>query len=203
MTLAVLLGSGAAARAADRTQARPAAAAAADKPAKPDDQSHETSRRAGARTDENDAGERKLSLYAINTGERLQVVYWADGRYRPDALKALNRLLRDRRNQAQGDIDPRLLDLLHRLATALDTTQPIHVISAYRSPETNAARAATPGSGVASNSLHVQGQAIDIRIPGVPLTRLRDAAVALGVGGVGFYPDSDFVHVDVGRPRRW
>ena len=92
---------------------------------------------------------------------------------------------------------------VYRLAEALDTDQPFHVISAYRSPETNAARAATPGSGVAQGSLHVKGQAIDVRVPGVPLERLRDAAIGLKAGGVGYYPKSDFVHVDVGRVRTW
>lgn len=148
-------------------------------------------------------GERRLRLYTVNQKESLDIVYWRDGRAVPEANDKIEHLLRDRRNGERGAIDPKLLDLLHRLRQALDTDEPFHVISAYRSLETNAKRAATPGSGVAQGSLHVRGQAIDIRVPGVPLEKLRDAATALKAGGVGFYPKSDFVHVDVGRVRSW
>ena len=113
-----------------------------------------------------------------------------------------DRFLRDFRNGEIGAIDPRLLDLLHRLRATTDSRQPFAVISGYRSPATNAALRLR-SIGVASTSLHMRGQAIDIRLADVPLATLRDAARALGAGGVGYYPGSDFVHVDTGRVRTW
>jgi uncharacterized protein YcbK (DUF882 family) len=102
-------------------------------------------------------------------------------------------------------IDPALLDLLHELHGTLETDQPFHVISGYRAPETNAMLRERGGShtGVASKSLHMVGKAIDIRLPGVKLEHLRAAATSLRLGGVGFYPTSNFVHVDTGRVRYW
>lgn len=99
-------------------------------------------------------------------------------------------------------IERRLLDLLHRLHATLDTSEPFHVISGYRSPDTNAMLLAR-GGGVARHSLHMDGQAIDLRVPGRALSKIRGAALALRGGGVGYYPGSDFVHVDVGRVRWW
>lgn len=159
----------------------------------------ENQRKEGSRT----AGERRLRLFTVNQRESLDVVYRRGGELVPEAIERIEHLLRDRRNDQRGSIDPKLLDLLHRLAESLDTDEPFHVISAYRSPETNDKRAATPGSGVAQGSLHVKGQAIDIRVPGVPLEKLRDTATALKAGGVGYYAKSDFVHVDIGRVRSW
>lgn len=146
---------------------------------------------------------RTLSFFSVNTGEQLTATWLRDGEPDEAALAKIDHILRDRRNGKKTTMDRRLLDLLVRLRIALDTEAPFHVISAYRSPETNAARAATPGSGVADGSLHVRGMAIDIRVPGVPRERLRDVAVSLKAGGVGDYPKSDFVHVDVGRVRQW
>ena len=148
-------------------------------------------------------GERRLRLFTVNQRESLDVVYRRGGELVPEAVERIEHLLRDRRNNQRGPIDPKLLDLLHRLAESLDADEPFHVISAYRSPATNDRRAATPGSGVAQGSLHVKGQAIDIRVPGVPLEKLRDTATTLKAGGVGYYPKSNFVHVDVGRVRSW
>jgi uncharacterized protein YcbK (DUF882 family) len=149
-------------------------------------------------------GARSIDLHNIHTGEHLSVDYWADGAYVPDALAAINKILRDFRT---GDIQPietNLLDTLVRLHGKLDTRKPFEVISGYRSPATNAAlHARSEESGVAVKSLHMQGMAVDIRVPGRPLILLRNAALSERAGGVGYYPQSDFVHVDVGRVRRW
>lgn len=149
-----------------------------------------------------DAPVRQLSFLNLHTGERLKAAYWEAGSYVPDALAAVNHVLRDFRTGEVHAIEPKLLDLLTVLSSKLDTRETVQVISGYRSPMTNAKLHAA-SSGVATKSLHMQGQAIDIRIAGVDLPRLRDAALDLKVGGVGFYPTSNFVHVDVGRVRRW
>ena len=146
--------------------------------------------------------ERVLVLYNTHTGEQLKTVYCANGEYIPGALAEINHILRDHRNEQIGAMDPQLLDLLHSISTRLDSRQPFHVISGFRSKETNAMLAERSG-GVAKHSLHMQGTAIDIRLPGCDLSVLRKAAVALQGGGVGYYPRSDFVHVDVGRVRYW
>ena len=145
--------------------------------------------------------ERSLAFDNLHTGERLRTAYWADGAYLPEALRRIDWVLRDHRADATHPIAPALLDLLHALARTLDTRS-FSVISGYRSPRTNA-MLASHSSGVAKRSLHTVGMAIDVRVPGIPLTTLRDAARRLGGGGVGFYPRSDFVHVDVGRVRYW
>ena len=150
------------------------------------------------------AGARSLSFHNIHTGEHLAADYWLNGAYQPDALDAINHVLRDFRTGDVHQIEPRLLDLLALLRGNLETAQPFEVISGYRSPATNAMlRSEHEHSGVASKSLHMQGMAIDIRMPGRALGMVRDAALAMRAGGVGYYPDSDFVHVDVGRIRRW
>jgi uncharacterized protein YcbK (DUF882 family) len=145
--------------------------------------------------------ERELAFYQTHTGERLRTVYWAEGGYVVDALASIDHLLRDHRTGEVTAIDRGLLDLLHRLSSALETREAFHVISGYRSPATNASLAAR--GGVSPRSLHVVGQAIDVRVPGRALGDLRRAALELRVGGVGYYPASDFVHVDVGRVRAW
>jgi len=146
--------------------------------------------------------ERSLSLYNLHTGENLNTVYWADGQYIPDAIGGINRILRDHRTGESSQIDPLLLNLLHRIHAQLDVAQPFHIISGYRSPASNATLAATT-SGVAKHSLHMDGKAIDIRLPGCDLDQLRQMALAMKAGGVGYYPESDFVHIDVGRVRSW
>jgi uncharacterized protein YcbK (DUF882 family) len=143
-----------------------------------------------------------LRLLHLHTGERLEAEFFRDGAYLPDALAAINHLLRDFRSNDACAIDTALLGLLHRLHAAVGSTRPFEVISAYRSPATNAMLRERSG-GVASGSLHLSGRAIDIRLADVPLAQVRDAAWALGGGGVGFYPGSNFVHVDTGRVRRW
>jgi uncharacterized protein YcbK (DUF882 family) len=151
------------------------------------------------------APERVLSFFNTHTGERLKAAYSAGGAYQPDALRDLNYILRDFRVNEIKPIDPRVFDLLHELGGTLETDQPFHIISGYRSPHTNTILRARGGAttGVASHSLHMVGQAIDIRLPGVKLENLRNAARSLKIGGVGFYPDLNFVHVDVGRVRYW
>ena len=144
----------------------------------------------------------RLSLLNLHTGEKLAATYFEAGRYLPDALAALNHVLRDHRTGEAYAMAPGLLDLVAVLAGRFGASDAVQVISGYRSPASNAALHARSG-GVATRSLHMQGMAMDIRIPGVALASLRDAALALGRGGVGFYPASDFVHVDVGRVRRW
>lgn len=151
-----------------------------------------------------DTGPRVLAFDNIHTGEKLKVEYWAEGDYVPGALAQVNHILRDFRSGEVHPITPRLLDLLSTLRQRLETTEPVSVISGYRSPATNAMlRGEHEHSGVASKSLHMQGMAIDIRIAGRSLASLHDAALSQRGGGVGYYPASDFVHVDVGRVRTW
>jgi uncharacterized protein YcbK (DUF882 family) len=149
--------------------------------------------------------ERVLSFFNTHTGERLKTAYCCDGEYQPEALARIDFILRDFRCNEIKPIDPGLLDLLHELGGTLGVDQPFHIISGYRSPATNSLLRARGGShtGVASRSLHMVGQAVDIRVPGVKLDHLRAAARSLKLGGVGYYPSSNFVHVDTGRVRFW
>lgn len=149
--------------------------------------------------------ERVLSFFNTHTGERLRTAYCCEGVYQPEALAEINHILRDFRRDEIKPIDTKLLDLLHELGGTLHVDQPFHIISGYRSPATNQMLRARGGasSGVASKSLHTVGKAIDIRVPAVKLDHLRRAARALKLGGVGYYPSANFVHVDVGRVRFW
>ena len=146
--------------------------------------------------------ERRLAFVHTHTGETLDLVYAGLKGYQADSLVKVNEFLRDFRTSDVHVIDPKLLDLLHSLARSVKTTEPFHVISGYRSPRTNQTLRAH-STGVAKYSLHMEGKAIDIRLPGVELTRVRDRARGLARGGVGYYPGSDFVHVDTGRVRAW
>lgn len=146
--------------------------------------------------------ERRLRLFNTHTGEQSDTVYWAEGDYQRDGLAELDRLLRDHRSGDIATMDTGLFDLLFSLSAALDTQQRFHVISGYRSPASNALLHER-SDGVAKHSLHMDGLAIDIRVPGRKLADVRRAAIALSGGGVGYYPSSDFVHVDVGRVRTW
>ncbi len=143
-----------------------------------------------------------MQFHNLHTGEFLDAVYRIDGRYVPAELTRVDWVLRDYRTGEVREIDRSLLDLLSALRDTLGTGEPFEVISGYRSAATNALLAATTG-GVARHSLHVVGMAIDIRVPGRSLEVLRAAAKSLHGGGVGYYPKSDFVHVDVGRVRYW
>jgi uncharacterized protein YcbK (DUF882 family) len=145
----------------------------------------------------------RLHFFHTHTGERLTVVYRDGEGYDAESLARLNRYLRDHRTGDIHEYDPRVFDLLHDLMTALGNPDlEIDVVCGYRTPWSNEFLR-TRGHGVASHSLHMQAMAIDIRVPGIPTAKLRDAALALHRGGVGYYAASDFVHVDVGRVRRW
>ena len=149
--------------------------------------------------------EYRLRLYHTHTGERLDIVYRSGDSYSPEALATFDRFLRDHRTGDVHHFDPRLFDLLHDLTSSAEYTNgEINVICGYRTPWSNEyLRHRSAHTGVAQHSLHMQAEAIDIRLPGVPTARVRDAALKLHRGGVGYYRDSDFVHVDVGRVRRW
>ncbi|AEJ01016.1 protein of unknown function DUF882 [Nitrosomonas sp. Is79A3] len=146
--------------------------------------------------------EKKLSFLNLHTGERTRATFWANGRYIPEGMRAINHVLRDHRTGDRFAIDPDLFDILHQLQYRLRTNQEFHVVSAYRSPATNAKLAEQSG-GVAKNSMHTHGKAIDIRLPGRKLSDLRAAALSLQMGGVGYYPSSNFIHLDTGRVRFW
>ena len=150
------------------------------------------------------AEQRELSFFHTHTGKRLEVVYWQDGEYDPAALEKINRFLSDFRTGDIVEIDPQLLDVIYDVRASLESDGTYQVISAYRSPKTNEMlRGGSASSGVAKKSQHLLGKAIDVRLEGVPTAELRDAAIKLQRGGVGFYEDSDFVHMDTGRVRRW
>jgi uncharacterized protein YcbK (DUF882 family) len=145
----------------------------------------------------------RLRLYHLHTNERIDLVYREGDRYVPSAVARLDRFLRDHRTGDVYELDVRLFDLLHDLAAAVGRPDgEIDIVCGYRTPWSNEFLRRTT-SGVAVNSLHMAGEAIDIRLPGVPTVRLRNAALGLERGGVGYYPQSAFVHVDVGRIRRW
>jgi uncharacterized protein YcbK (DUF882 family) len=145
----------------------------------------------------------RLHFVHIHTGEHLNIVYRDDAGYDQESLARLNRYLRDHRTGEIHEYDPRVFDLLHDLTIALgNPSLEIDVVCGYRTPGSNEFLR-IHGHGVARHSLHMQAMAIDIRMPGIPTTQLRDAALALHRGGVGYYATSDFVHVDVGRVRRW
>lgn len=147
--------------------------------------------------------ERSLSLLNTHTGESLtSVIYWADGDYIPEALADINHLLRDHRSNQVKSIDPKLFDLLFALGKKVGSQETFQIISGYRSPETNR-QLRQASTGVAKKSFHLAGQAADIRLPGCKLSQLRRAALNLGSGGVGYYPRSNFVHVDTGPRRSW
>jgi len=146
--------------------------------------------------------EKKLSFLNLHTGERTHATFWANGRYIPEGMRAINHVLRDHRTGDRYAIDPDLFDILHQLQYRLRTHQEFHVVSAYRSPASNAMLAAR-SDGVAKASLHTFGKAIDIRLPGRKLSDLRAAALSLQMGGVGYYPSSNFIHLDTGHVRFW
>ncbi len=146
--------------------------------------------------------ERQLHLINTHTGEELDSRYFVDGTYSLQQLGALDWLLRDYRTGDIFQIESRLFDLLHELALAAGREPRYEIISGYRSPATNAMLAATT-DGVSSNSLHMEGRAVDVRLVGLPSIALRDLAFARQAGGVGYYPVSDFVHLDTGRVRSW
>jgi uncharacterized protein YcbK (DUF882 family) len=145
---------------------------------------------------------RDLAIYNTHTGESFSAPYWAYGAYQPGALRHFSFLMRDHHNNAVHPIDPQLLDLLHRIQTLVGRAGPFHVMSAYRSPETNE-QLGRHHRGVAEHSMHLEGKAADLWLPGCGLQDLRRAATALRGGGVGYYPESNFVHIDSGKIRYW
>ena len=148
------------------------------------------------------ASVRTLAFRHTHTGDTLALAYAVGDRYFPDALARVNRLLRDFRTGEVRPIDPQLLDQLHTMSALTGSKAPFEVISGFRSPATNGALQQR-GRGVATHSLHLEGRAIDVRLADVDLADLRDAALSLKQGGVGYYRESRFVHLDTGRVRRW
>ena len=147
----------------------------------------------------------QLRMLNLHTGESLDIVYRIGNTYLPDALEKLNYFLRDHYTQDVSNYDPKEFDVLHAMMARLGKLDGvIDIVCGYRTPETNAAlRQNSPQTGVAEHSQHMEGHAIDLRVPGVTTAKLRDAALSLGAGGVGYYPVSQFVHVDVGPVREW
>jgi uncharacterized protein YcbK (DUF882 family) len=148
------------------------------------------------------ASPRSLSLVNYNTKEEITVTYWSNGAYHRDALNQLNHFLRDSRDSAETEMDPLLFDVLWHTTRIVGFGGSIEVLSAYRSPTSNAWLASV-SRGVARDSQHMNGNAMDIRFPGVPVFQIRQAARSLNMGGVGFYPRSGFVHLDTGPVRYW
>lgn len=146
--------------------------------------------------------ERSLALHNVHTGESERVVYWADGTYLPEGLNKINWILRDFRTSETKSIDPRLMNILYLLTRTLDVDKPVLVLSGYRSKKTNDMLRRTT-EGVARRSFHMAGRAIDIRIPRIATHNVQRAALKLGGGGVGYYPSSNFVHLDSGPVRTW
>ena len=155
-----------------------------------------------AKTAQPASGERILRLYNTHTGEKLKTTFWAEGEFIPDAMQDINKVLRDHRNNKIAQMDPELLLLLTQLNDKLENNRELHIISGYRSPESNAKLHAN-SNGVAKRSLHMDAKAIDIRLPGKDLKMLHKAAMSLKGGGVGYYASSQFVHMDTGRVRYW
>jgi len=145
---------------------------------------------------------RTLALRNLHTGEATHATYWADGQYQMDELAQLNRLLRDHRNDQVAEMDPLLLDNIHRLQAHMNYSGEVHIISGYRSPESNE-KLRKMGHRVAKKSFHLQGRAIDLRLPKQALPEVHRAALNMRAGGVGYYPHSNFIHLDTGRVRRW
>ena len=145
---------------------------------------------------------RTLSLFNVNSNESLTVTYWSDGTYRREALNQLNHFLRDSQTGEQTEMDPLLFDVLWHTEEITGFHGTVDVLSGYRSPEHNAWLASV-SRGVARDSQHMNGNAMDIRFPGVPVFKIRQAARSLQMGGVGFYPRSGFVHLDTGPIRYW
>lgn len=147
----------------------------------------------------------RLKMHHLHTGESIDVAYKQGGQYSPMGVAMLNHFLRDHRTEDKADYDPREFDLLHALLAKLHRPgATIDIICGFRTPESNLfLRTRSAETGVAEHSQHILSKAIDIRIPGVSTRALRDAALSLGMGGVGYYPRSGFVHVDVGPVRQW
>jgi len=145
---------------------------------------------------------RTLAFFHLHTRETISITYKRNGAYVPGALARLNHFLRDSSSGTQVNVDPELFDILWLVRRRLGSTGPYHVVSAYRSPQTNA-WLASMSSGVADDSLHMRGRAMDVMLPGRSVAQLRAAGLELGMGGVGYYPRTGFVHLDTGPVRQW
>ena len=145
---------------------------------------------------------REVSFRNLHTGEEFKGEYFYNGRYQKDAFKEIRKVLRDHRENSSFPIDPRLMDIIFVLQSRLENSRPYEVLSGYRSPKTNK-MLRDRSIGVAKRSLHMQGQAIDLRLPGTRLKNLRKQASHLQAGGVGYYSRSQFIHLDTGRVRQW
>jgi len=146
--------------------------------------------------------DKHLSFIHLHTNETLQCCYWKNGQYDVVALNKINQLLRDHRTNEVAAIDHQLIDMLHKLQSLTDSSTPFEIISGYRSAKTNQ-NLRKNTSGVAKRSYHMQGKAIDIRLADVDLKLLRNTAIELQSGGVGYYSKSGFLHLDTGNPRNW
>ncbi|MBE0482971.1 MAG: DUF882 domain-containing protein [Bacterioplanes sp.] len=146
--------------------------------------------------------ERTLRLYNIHTGESLQTTFWANGAYLDDEIQTIDLLMRDHRANQAIAMQRELYQRLYELQQLFNAREPLYIVSAYRSPSTNQ-RLRQQSSGVAQTSMHIQGKAIDVRIPGVSHRHLHKAALAMHAGGVGYYPKSGYIHLDTGRNRHW
>ncbi len=144
-----------------------------------------------------------LAVQNLHTGEKIEACFWENGKFVPDACAALNKVLRDHRTGDVHMMDPGLYEILTAIAIKMEKRPNFQIISGYRSPASNKMLQKTGGGGVATHSLHMEGKAMDIRLPGAQLAMVRKAALDLKRGGVGYYPGSDFVHVDTGRVRQW
>jgi uncharacterized protein YcbK (DUF882 family) len=154
-------------------------------------------------TTANGGDARQLRFYQTHTEERLQVTYKKGDRYVPEALEKTNYIMRDYRTGQVYPMDPKLLDFLYDLLSAVNNHGEVHIISGYRSAKTNNKLHKQDEEGVSRKSLHMQGRALDFRLPGTDTKQLRDVALAMKRGGVGYYPKSDFIQIDTGRVRFW
>jgi len=145
---------------------------------------------------------RRLRMYSGRTGERLDTIYWIDGKYIPEALAEVNHFMRDWRNNQVKQIDTRTVDIMAAAHRLMDENEPYMLLSGYRSPQTNA-MLRSQSRGVARNSLHMQGEAADLRLSSRSVSQMARAAAALQAGGVGRYSRSNFVHMDCGDHRTW
>jgi len=146
--------------------------------------------------------EKTLKLYNLHTGESIASTFWADGRYVPESFRDIDKMLRDHRTDGTIATDRRLVELMFQIQTKLNTEKGLDVVCGYRSPATNA-ELVREGRTHARNSYHLRGQALDFRVPGRDLPHVRELAMNLQAGGVGYYPRAGFVHVDVGPVRHW
>ncbi|WP_093424024.1 YcbK family protein [Tranquillimonas alkanivorans] len=145
---------------------------------------------------------RAMKMYSARTGEQINMIYWADGKYIPEALQEISRFMRDWRNGEIKEIDKQAIDIVSATHGLLDVSEPYLLISGYRSPETNE-MLRRRSKGVAKNSLHLSGKAADLRLKSRDVQQLARAAASLGAGGVGRYSRSNFVHMDSGNVRSW